>query len=129
MRNYIDCWVPSDLESISVSHVIECSGVEVSLATNKYVLVCIYRINTFPLAVTDVFFEKLNIILAKLTKEKISYFIVGDFNINLLSISNKTKIFQSIVQGSNARIIINEPTRVTSATCEGNIITNFICLK
>lgn len=128
-KNTLKCKARTDLVNFSIQDVIECSSLEFNFGKGtKFVIVCIYRPGTPPVADVDLFFERLLLILDTLSKEKdTKYAIIGDFNINKLDIDNKnTQTLISILEMFMLDIKVSQPTRITrdSATCLDNIFTN-----
>ena len=82
--------------SIFIPHVIETLFTEVKLNETKSVILgVIYRPNTQPRADIDVFTTKLADITAKIYNENKESYIMGDFNIDLLTFQrhDQTKYF------------------------------------
>lgn len=103
-----------------------CSAIGINSV--KYVILSIYRPNTYSRCDIALFFDKMNFIFQRLISENSQYVIAGDFNINLLSKDSEACSFMSLLEGFNATPTIFDPTRITSfsSTCIDNILTNLI---
>lgn len=96
----------------------ECCGIE--LVTHNIIIVCIYRT---PTSNITVFFNKLEIILNKYTKNKKNKVIlIGDFNIDTLKINKISQELQGIMDNYKLNLHIKEPTRLSS--CIDHIASN-----
>ncbi|KAK9876328.1 hypothetical protein WA026_012628 [Henosepilachna vigintioctopunctata] len=78
-----------------------------------------------PLSDVNVFFENIILVLDKLITENVKFVIAGDFNINISTESNESKMFLFLLGTYNLQVGTKEPTRITSesATCLGNIVS------
>lgn len=122
--DYLECKEVKEIESVSTDGQIECACIKIS--SMKCICICIYRTN---LGNIDVFLHKLEEIFELILNKFSSYRLIccGDFNINLLEISNNSESFLDILKSYNFRQLVYEPTRVTS-TCSSlldNIFINF----
>ena len=76
----------------------------------------------------DNFCEKLCDILLSLNEKKKKYYLVGDFNINLMKYSVATKVtnYMNAISSTGCNIFIDKPTRVTSdsASCLDHVYSN-----
>ncbi|XP_044749173.1 uncharacterized protein LOC123314395 [Coccinella septempunctata] len=116
-----------DFKTFSDFGSIECCATLVTVSSEKKLLIiCVYRPTTRPLSKIEVFFEKFNGILDQCLMENIPFIIAGDFNVNILSSTDETNIFLSILETYNLTVTNREPTRITphSATCLDNVISN-----
>ncbi|KAL3269396.1 hypothetical protein HHI36_008466 [Cryptolaemus montrouzieri] len=75
-----------NMEGLLFTALETLSAVLVKIMKNIFVVLSIYRPST---PNYDTFFERLRLILDKLTTEKVNYIICGDFNINLLKDSKE----------------------------------------
>lgn len=102
----------------------EATGIKIQSKTLNFSIIGIYR---SPSGDEENFFSKFESIIAKLTKKNKSFFLVGDFNINVLETENsKTKRFKDLLRSFGLQWSVNDPTRVTdtSSTAIDNVITN-----
>ena len=77
----------------------------------------IYRPLCSDAAELTCFFEDIDLIFKELNKTKNKYFLIGDFNTNLLDSSdNNTQLFTDAMFNSNFYLLINKPTRITRIT-------------
>lgn len=89
----------------------ECCGVE--LKNYNLIIICVYRI---PNSNVDIFFEKLSLLLGKVTKsDKKQVIICGDWNIDMLKDNVKSKELKTILHNHNLYPHINVPTRKASS--------------
>ena len=76
----------------------------------------------------DKFSEELNELLVLLNNTKWPFYCLGDFNVNLLNVSNKDAVrkYANMLLSCNSRCLIDVPTRVTSIsrTLLDHIYTN-----
>lgn len=128
-------YISKGLEFIELQYVkafavragFECCGI--LLPFENLIIICIYRI---PQSLyLDLFFEKLNLLLGRMsTIHKRKIILCGDFNIDITSQTRYlgiAKKFLRILKSYNFYPQIMEPTRITlkSKTCIDNIICNF----
>ena len=74
----------------------------------------------------DNFCQRFCDILMSLNKKKKKYFIVGDFNINLMKYnlaSNVTK-YMNAISSTGCNMFIDKPTRYSSKTCLDHVYSN-----
>ena len=63
------------------------------------------------------FFDSIKLVLGELNKTKSKCFLMGDFNLNLLDLSDKkTEQFTDIMFNYNFYPLINKPTRITDSS-------------
>lgn len=126
IKQGIECLERPDIKSLSVPGVIECCACQIEIQYKKYLIVCVYRPNSQPLADVFLFFEKFSLVLDQCFLQGVDLVISGDFNIDILSHSKDAKMFLSIIETYNLELKIKEPTRITtnSATCLDNIISS-----
>lgn len=76
----------------------------------------------------EVFFEKLDYILDSLFKKNASYFLAGDFNIDILDTLNKNSVsFLRLLKGYNVNpLFLDKPSRIykDSSTLIDNCLSN-----
>lgn len=115
-----------DIKSLSVPGSVECCASMIVIDTVKYLIICMYRPNTPPLTDITVFFEKFSLILDQCMLENVNFIITGDFNVDILSSTNESNMFLSLLDMYNLGVRINEPTRITlnSSSCLDNVISN-----
>ena len=108
-----------DIESFSIE-ILNCQ-------TRNIIFNVIYRPPNGNLSVCETFFKK---ILSDSTTVNKTFFVAGDFNINLLDFetNKKVQIFVNLMFDFSLIPAIKKPTRVTkhTATAIDNIITNRI---
>ena len=117
-----------DLE-IYETKKIESTFVEVINKTGKNIIIgCIYKHHT--ISPKD-FTKTMTPLLSKLSKEKKTCYLAGDFNMNLLQIESNTDIelYFDELTDANFTPLITSPTRVTSKTKSliDNIFFNEFC--
>lgn len=115
-----------DFKNLSVIGCFECCVSQIMIDSEKYLIICIYRPNSYPLSNVDIFFERFISVLDGCQVENVKVIISGDFNIDLLSVSNDSRLFFSILETYNLKVSLLQPTRITpnSATCLDNVISN-----
>ena len=114
-----------DLE-IYESKKIESTFVEIINESNKNIIVgCIYKHHTIS---PKEFTESMSTLLSKLSKEKKTCYLAGDFNMNLLHLEKKTEIehYYDVITDAKFTPLITSPTRITtnSKTLIDNIFFN-----
>lgn len=108
---------------ISETGHIECAAVEGKVGDDRTVIINVYRP---PNGDIKIFLEKIDKILSTLIHEKVTIFLVGDFNIDLLTPNKNMIEFISLLTSHNLQQTIFQNTRITpiSQTCIDNIFTN-----
>ena len=112
--------------TIDIENVMECLTVEIKVKTGKNIIVsCVYRkCNTDIKKFNDHLFN----VLSNVNNVKKSFFVCGDFNIDLLKYDKNeaTKMFVDMMYGFGLYSLINKPSRITkySSTLIDNIFTN-----
>ena len=104
-----------DLE-IYESKKIESTFVEIINESNKNIIVgCIYKHHTIS---PKEFTESMSTLLSKLSKEKKTCYLAGDFNMNLLHLEKKTEIehYYDVITDAKFTPLITSPTRITTDT-------------
>ena len=104
-----------DLE-IYKAKKIESTFIEIINKKGKNAIIgCIYKHHTIS---PNEFSEEMSILLNKISKEKKTCYLAGDFNINLLQLEKKVEIenFFDIMTNQNFTPLITYPTRITSKT-------------
>jgi hypothetical protein len=118
----------TDLMKFNVETIFECCGLELEFPARTIVL-AIYRSTLYTKCKLNVFFNKLNAILAYCRKKNpvCKFIIAGDFNIDLITESSFKSEFLNILESYQVNVHIDTPTRKdkTSNTCIDNIITSF----
>ena len=102
--------------NIFESKRIESTFIEVINETDKYIIVgCIYKHHNISI---KEFTETISISLSKISKERKTCYLAGDFNINLLQLENNTDIenYFDTITDLNFTPLITSPTRITSNT-------------
>lgn len=113
------------LHDFAVVENFECCGIYIPEI--KIIVICLYRSGKN----FNIFFEKLEILLFKLTRKHRNLnnkvVLVGDFNINLFQNDHLTSRFLEILNIYKFKCRVTNATRITShsQTCIDNIITNF----
>ncbi|KAI2647507.1 DNA-directed RNA polymerase subunit omega [Labeo rohita] len=125
-------YVSSDLKckiiecmTTAIADLMECLTVEIEMKKQRNIFVtCIYRT---PGSSITVFNNKLEQLLVGMNENKVSV-ICGDFNINLLNVSNHTSSldFLDLMYSRGFYPTITRPSRITSscATLIDNIFVN-----
>ena len=108
-----------------INDIYECVTVEIETERGSNIIIsCLYRT---PGSNIDMFTDKLEGLLQNLNHKK-SYYLVGDFNINLLNFEKHqgTNNFIDKLSSNGIFPLINRPTRITleSFTLIDNIYTN-----
>ena len=121
-RNCIEAEEIGNVVDMSIEGHIECASL-VS-RPSKLVILCIYRPpngdeKIFLATLSDI----LNLIFNKF--KKYNYILCGDFNINLLDDSLKSRDFKDLLAAFDLTQHIFEPTRIT--TTSATLIDNFFC--
>ena len=128
VKNNIHYLERKDLYHLSLS--LECIFIEIpnkgSNGEKNIIIGLIYRP---PSGDKKLFFESIEPILNTVKNEQKECFILGDFNINLLSSDTHKNNFESLMLSYSYFPLINKPTRITkhSATLIDNIFTNHPC--
>ncbi len=110
-----------------IEYVMECLTVEIEMKKQRNIVVtCIYR---SPGSSITAFNNKFEQLLVGLNENKVSI-ICGDFNINLLNVSNHTSSsdFLDLMYSRGLYPTITKPSRITSscATLIDNIFVNIL---
>jgi len=95
----------------------------IELVRYAIIVICIYR---SPNGKTQTFFNKLEIIIQKLTGKYKTLILCGDWNVNFLQTSPHTRELNNLLLRYNLKNTINVPTRITktTATLLNVVITN-----
>lgn len=110
-----------DVTKYSISGIIECCAIE--LIKLKVIILCVYR--PPKLSNLNTFYEKFESILKTLCSRKDKKIIVcGDFNIDTLKKNNISLDFECCLLSFNLKLVITQPTRLSSATCLDNFAHN-----
>ena len=118
------CENDEDLTLNSPSN-FEASFVEIVLPNRKNLIVgCIYRHGASSLPIRDFTENHLQPLLFKISKEKKECAIMGDFNIDLLKMSNAASDFNDNMSSHFFTPFILQPTRLRSKTLIDNIFVN-----
>ena len=109
----------------NIDNVYECISIEINMDRGKNIVItCLYRTTGTSI---EVFLEYLENMLNLLKKNKM-YFLVGDFNINLINnvTHNASSHFADLLFSQGLYPLINKPTRIAfdTATLIDNIFTN-----
>lgn len=80
----------------------ECCGIDTVITSGKYVIVSIYRPNSSHWSDIKVFFDRIHDLFQKLTLENSRFVVSGNFNIDLLSPTNETNKFISLIESFNS---------------------------
>ena len=102
--------------NIYESKKIESTFIEVINETGKNIIVgCIYKHHNISI---KEFTETISISLSKISKERKTCYLAGNFNINLLQLENNTDIenYFDTITDLNFTPLITSPTRITSNT-------------
>ena len=115
--------------NIYKSNELESTFIEVLNPKKSNIIIgCIYKHPSMDLNYFKT--NYLNILLDKVSKEQISVFLLGDFNVNLLNYNdhNPTKEFLDPLSSNSFVPYILQPTRLTShsKTLIDNIFSNTI---
>ncbi|XP_052751392.1 uncharacterized protein LOC128200806 [Galleria mellonella] len=110
--------VMNEIESLSISNIIECTGME--LTDYNILIICIYRPPKVTQESYETFFETLNNLLSMYCFKKRKIVLCGDFNIDMLKADKYSFEFKQLLQGFNLKLAINDPTRLCSGTCIDN---------
>ena len=108
-----------------IDNVFESVSIEIETSNGKNIVItCLYRP---PGTNIELFNEHLENLLSLVKLDK-TYFLVGDFNINLSNYENHTasKNFADLLFSFGLYPLINKPTRISfdTATLIDNIFTN-----
>ena len=107
---------------------LESIFIEIENTSSSIVICVMYRP---PSQSVDDFFESLNTILNNVHQEKKTFYLMGDFNIDLLKVGNvqNANDFLDLLLLNSMAPLIHYPTRVTdsSASLLDNIFTNDSC--
>ena len=122
IRNELNYTLRPDL-NCSWHSLFEMLWFEVSSNTNsgqKSVIGIVYRHSNLPNI--PCFTRKMENILNKLDSEKANYYVIGDFNCNLLKINEYPNIadFANTMHSLNALNLINKPTRFPRGNQRGD---------
>lgn len=102
--------------------IFECCCIE--LTNLNTMVLSIYTVPNY--SFKKIFFNKLEKLFVGLKKlsNKMSVYILGDFNVNMLDSNSFSSKFKDIVQCNGFSFQFNEPTRIlsNSSTCLDNII-------
>ena len=124
IKNNLDYIERHDLTLNSPSN-FEASFVEIVLPNRKNLIVgCIYRHGASSLPIRDFTENHLQPLLFKISKEKKECAIMGDFNIDLLKMSNAASDFNDNMSSHFFTPFILQPTRLRSKTLIDNIFVN-----
>lgn len=119
IKNNIDYSPLLIANQLACCYNFECCGIEIP--SYNLIIVCIYRI---PKSNIKIFFDKLSLLLNKVTKNNKKHIIIcGDWNIDILSDNSQTKELKAILLNHNLHPHINKPTRKTTSIDQ--IATNF----
>jgi len=123
--------------SISIDRIFETIFIEISLSNNtKTIIGNIYRPGTAHPTLTqtqqfECFFENFSNVLSSLVDTRLTYYLVGDFNLDLLkfSINQRISDYLDLLFSFGSLQIVTKPTRCTDnlATLIDHIITNYNC--
>lgn len=111
-----------DLRSFNTPVIFECSGIQ--LLEHNINIICIYRSPKKAAGTCNSFLEKLDRLLSIICDKNKKTVLCGDFNIDRLSRSRASVEFESLLLTYNLKLIINEPTRISSGTCLDNFCHN-----
>lgn len=129
IKNNLQYKIRQDLMSTNPA-IYESLFCEVGTVSKKSIVGVIYRP---PGTDVDTFNAELIITLRKLSKSKLSCYLMGDFNINLINVDSdrKTNEFLSMMVSMSFTPLIDKPTRITdtSATCIDNIFVDIANLQ
>ena len=111
--------------SEAIDGLYECVTIEIETVKGKNtVITCMYRA---PGSSIETYLEHLNLLIQKLNNK--TFFLVGDFNINLINYETHTgtKHFIDTLFSYGIHPLIAKPTRITLNSCTliDNIFTNF----
>ena len=127
LRDFIQFKMRQDitLDSPSTESIFVELDKEIYQTPQNIIIGVIYRAPDNDL---DLFNEVLDSTLKKITKEKKSIYLIGDYNIDLLRTNehNRTSDFLDIMYSYGMIPLIHKPTRITkhSSTLIDNIFTN-----
>ena len=123
--------------SISIDCIFETIFIKISLSNNtKTIIGNIYRPGTAHPTRTqtqqfECFFENFSNVLSSLVDTRLTYYLVGNFYLDLLKFSANQIIsdYLDLLFSNGSLQIVTKPTRCTdnSATLIDHIITNYNC--
>lgn len=103
-----------EVRNLAISSTFECCAIE--LIHTDLIVICIYRVPNVNNLTT--FFERLSKLCQFITKKnKRNIVICGDFNIDTLKRNNTTLDLECLLLNFNFKLVINQPTRLSSKTC------------
>lgn len=111
-----------DIVNLSIRNVLECSAID--LTDFDIVIICIYRVPKNDSTSMTIFFNRLELILAKMCTKGRKIIVCGDYNIDILKRTRFSIEFQNLLASYNLRLGVTEATRLHSNTCIDNIIYN-----
>jgi hypothetical protein len=129
MKSHIQGKPCPSLGEDSTDFIFECTAAEFVFnsehKTVRCVVVALYRTPDSDFEVFMVKFDKLLEKLSRMNRSNM-FFICGDFNVDLLLSTNRSRRFLNVVHSYNFHTVFKNATRITnsSATCIDNVITN-----
>lgn len=113
----------SNINTLSISNVFECCAVE--LQDHQTIIACVYRSPKNTAQNFELFFYKMDLMLKQISfKVNKKIIICGDFNIDTTKRNKYSAKFIQLLHSYNLKLEINQPTRLSSASCIDNIIHN-----
>lgn len=101
--------IKQKFQKFNCEKVYECSALEIRVKSDKVILLCMYRA---PSGDFKLFLEKLEASFALISKMKKKFIIGGDFNIDLLLNTDKSRALKHLIkQFDGYPVIKNESTR------------------
>lgn len=112
------------IQNLTIEKEFECCLVEIKTNRLTLVLAGVYR--TPRHCFTNIFLDKLNILLEILNKTYVNVVVAGDINIDVLESSSACSKLMNIVESHSMYCSVNFPTRVceTRESSIDQIITN-----
>ncbi len=118
------------IEELNEDKLFECCLAKCIINNFRSIIVGIYR---KPQMQTSEFLTRLDRLMEILVslKDQHSFFIAGDFNINVLNTTPDVKLFKNVLVSYGFYYLVDFPTRITATTSTAidNILTNVDRLK
>jgi exonuclease III len=113
-------FVTINLDKFCHERDMEACAISLNISNCKIIILTIYRA---PASNYELFLDKLELILQKISKKYVNLILCGDFNVNYMDNCNKKVKLDDLLGSYNLKSIITFPTRigVNSATIIDNI--------
>lgn len=132
VRNNIRVTPITWLNKMSVEGHFEICGVKIPKNSKYYKNLIILSVYRPPAGNISIFLDKLEIVLHNFDKENVDLVLTGDFNIDLLTEKNPTKLFLELTDAFDLFFLNKDPTRRDKNTstnidnCFTNIETDLV---